>query len=201
MRTARLVARLLLTLVALAVVVAIVAACFLRKVQSDEMAPTLLPGDLVWVLPLTPTRGDIVQLEDPNDPGRLVLRRVVAEPAQKVRFDEGGLRVNGKRVRQQEPVAVDGIVTAKETIWSKPPARATSWFVQKADREASWKTEPYEVPADSWYVLSDNREWALDSRWWGAIPGGTVKGVVRARIGPKDEHRGPVTWLVGVPED
>ena len=81
--------------------------------------------------------------------------------------------------------------------------------VLRADREPTWKTEPYEVPASQWYVLADNREWALDSRWWGAVDASTVKGVVRLRIGPSDElgtkkdepHRGPVTWMKGVPVD
>jgi signal peptidase I len=201
--------RLLVGAVAVAVVLLLVASLFLRKVTSDDMAPTLLPGDYVWIVPVTPTRGDIVRIPDPNDPEQYVLRRIVADPEQKVRFDENGLRVNGKRVRQQDPVAVDGVVTTKETIWSKPPARASSWFIWRADRDATWKTEPYEVPANHWYVLADNREWALDSRWWGAVDASAVTGVVRLRIGPSDElgakkdepHRGPVTWMKGVPVD
>jgi signal peptidase I len=201
--------RVLAVLFAVSVVLLAVASLFLRRVTSDDMAPALLPGDLVWIVPVTPTRGDIVRIPDPNDPDRYVLRRIVAEPEQKVRFDEGGLRVNGKRVRQQDPVAVDGVITTKETIWSKPPARATTWYIRRADREPTWKTEPYEVPADHWYVLADNREWALDSRWWGAVDKSAVTGVVRLRIGPSDElgtkkdqpHRGPLTWMKGVPED
>jgi signal peptidase I len=201
--------RVVLALLAVTVVLLAIGSAFLRKVTSDDMAPMLLPGDIVWIVPLTPTRGDIVRIPDPNDPARTVLRRIVAEPEQKVRFDDGGLRINGKRVRQQEPASVDGVVTAKETIWSKPPARASAWFVRQADRESSWKTEPYEVPLNHWYVLADNREWALDSRWWGAVDASTVQGVVRLRIGPKDNlgpnekdpDRGVITWMKGVPVD
>ena len=53
------------------------------------------------------------------------------------------------------------------------------------------------------------REWALDSRWWGAVDSSAVTGVVRLRIGHPDElgtkkdkpHRGPATWMTGVPVD
>jgi signal peptidase I len=201
--------RILAAALVLALALLAVGSLFLRRVTSDDMAPTLLPGDIVWIVPHTPTRGDVVRIPDPNDPDHFVLRRIIAEPEQKVRFDENGLRVNGKRVRQQDPVAVDGVVTTKETIWSKPPARASSWFVHRADRESSWKTEPYEVPAGQWYVLADNREWALDSRWWGAVDASAVTGVVRLRIGPPDglgttkekPERGYVTWMKGVPVD
>ncbi len=209
MKLLRVTLRVLLGLLAVAVVLLVVASAFLRRVTSDEMAPMLLPGDIVWIVPLTPTRGDVVRIADPNDPDRMVLRRIVAEAEQKVRFDEGGLRVNGKRVRQQDPGAVDGVVTARETIWSKPPARASSWFITRADRDPSWKSEAYEVPLGHWYVLADNREWALDSRWWGAVDASAVTGVVRLRIGPadnlgptdKDPDRGRVSWTKGVPAD
>jgi signal peptidase I len=209
MKILRWVLRILGGLLVVAVVLLAIASLFLRRVTTDDMAPTLQPGDLVWIVPMTPTRGDIVRIPDPNDPARYVLRRIVAEPEQKVRFDDGGLRVNGKRVRQQDPISADGVITTKETIWSKPPARACTWYVLRADRESTWKTEPYEVPANQWYVLADNREWALDSRWWGAVDASAVSGVVRLRIGRPDElgtkkdkpHRGPVTWMKGVPAD
>jgi signal peptidase I len=97
MKILRWVLRVLVGLLAMAVVLLAVASVFLRRVMTDDMAPTLRRGDLVWIVPMTPTRGDIVRMPDPNDPAHYVLRRIVAEPEQKVRFDEGGLRVNGKR--------------------------------------------------------------------------------------------------------
>ena len=35
---------------------------------------------------------------------------------------------------------------------------------------------PYAVPADSYFVLGDNREDSHDSRFWGAVPHANIKG-------------------------
>ncbi|RME25267.1 MAG: signal peptidase I [Deltaproteobacteria bacterium] len=180
---------------ALAVVVLLLAAAALatvRRVGDGEMRPTLKPGDLVVVLPVKPLRGDIVVLRDPLDPDRRVLRRALTDGDSKVRWDEGGLRINGKRVRQTDMGELEGDSVQQEVIWSKPPARAKKWLVRLRKPPAFWTSDVVEVPEEHWYLLADDRDRAVDSRWWGPVPESAIEGVVRLRVGPPDTWRGLV---------
>ncbi len=82
------------------------------RVPSGSMAPTLLPGDHVFVsrlayavrLPFTrlrllqlgaPRRGDVVVFESPRDPATHLVKRVVGVPGDVVELREQVLYVNG----------------------------------------------------------------------------------------------------------
>lgn len=172
----------------------------MREVRGDEMAPTLAVGERVWVLPLPVLRGDIVSLDDPLDPGRVVLRRVVAEAGQKIRYEEGNIFIDGKRIRQQEMGHDEHYQFLKENIWSKPPARATAWLIRRRAENVRWEaTEPYKIPEGMWFVMADDRDGALDSRWWGPVPDGAIHGVVRLRVGQEDEWRPQVQFMKPIP--
>jgi len=167
-----------------------------RRVGSDEMGWTYQKDDIVWILPGEVYKGDVVLVADPLDPERRVLRRVVALAGDKVRFEDGAVRVNGKRIRQKDMGLRDGVQVFKEVIWSRPPARATNWLVQRVNRPVLWETDgPIKVPDDHVYLLADNRDEAIDSRWWGPVPAASIQGVVRARYGTADDWRGAVQWL------
>ncbi len=176
----------------------------MRRVGSDEMAWTLQRDDLIWVLPVRVRKGDVIVMDDPLDPARTVLRRVIGLPGEKIRYEDGSIKVNGKRIRQTD---MDHVVvgevrykTFKEVIWSRPPARATSWLVtHTADRPVAYSMpDKVEVPAEHWFVLADSRDRALDSRWWGPIPQSAVKGVVRMRLSARDRLREPWAWLAPI---
>jgi signal peptidase I len=194
--------RIIIAAISFTILAALVVLLPLRTVGSDEMAWTLQQGDLVWIVPGETFKGDIVLLDDPLDPGRTVLRRVIAMAGDKVRYEDGGLRVNGKRIRQSDMGARDAAQVFKEVIWSRPPARATNWLVQRVQRPVLWElTDPVEVPAGHVYLMADSRDEAVDSRWWGPVPADTLHGVVRARYGEADDWRGAIQWLrpVGQP--
>lgn len=169
----------------------VAAALPLRRVSDSSMAHTILPGEWVWIVPGRVRKADVVALADPLDPSRVVLRRAVAGPGDTVRYDEDGLRVNGRRIHQTDMGKVDGFRVYKEVIWSRPPPRANTYFV----RILANKPVKYElpgkitVPEGHWYLLADDRDESLDSRWWGPIAESAIKGVVRFRIGHKDAWR------------
>jgi signal peptidase I len=172
----------------------------LRTVTDQEMAWSLQPGDHVWIVPDRVRRADIVLVEDPLDPSRKVLRRAVGRAGQKVLVDPQGVRINGKRVRQQEMGEHDRYRVIKEVIWSAPPARANSYLPLIVDQPAIWKmAEPVEVPDGHWFLLADNRDLGLDSRWWGPVPESKILGVVRFRVGTKDTWR--PAWELLRPEE
>ena len=177
----------------------------MRKVGNDEMAWTLQTGDTVWILPVEVLKGDVVLLDDPLDPARTVLRRVVAMPTDKVIYEDGAVKINGKRVRQTDMGKADvgdrERRVFKEVIWSRPPARPTNWLVTRlVEKPVKWKTsDRLEIPEDHVFVLADDRDGALDSRWWGPIPLSAVQGVVRARYGTADEWRPAFELLKPIP--
>lgn len=167
-----------------------------RQIADDEMAWSLRRGEWVW-LHRGPTRAwdpllpaDVVLVADPLQPGRAVLRRVVATGGQTVAFDEGGVRVNAKRLRVQEMGDQPGVFVRKETIWSKPPARANDYLLMVDNPTTRWTAAgEVKVPEGHLFLLADARDLALDSRWWGPVPATAVIGVVRAHLAEPDLWR------------
>ena len=170
-----------------------------RTVDGDEMSPSIRSGDVVWILPgLDILQGDVVVLQDPLDPERTVLRRAIAGGGTTVRFTNDGIRVDSKRLRQKDMGSLDGYAVHQETLWSKPPARATEWLIRRRrDPSVQWAAEPVDVPEDHWYLLADDRDDAVDSRWWGPVPVASIRGVVRLRYGPPDPWRDRLVLLKG----
>ena len=145
-------------------------------------------------------KADVVRVADPLDPSRTVLRRVIGLPGQKIKVDDQGVRINGKRLRQEEMGDLDGKRVLKEVIWSSPPARANAYLPMIADQPGGWKNEtPVEVPEGYLYLMADNRDGALDSRWWGPVPLSAVQGVVRLRVGKADTWR--PQWELMIPKE
>ena len=120
-------------------------------IPSRAMEPTLEPGDRVLARPLGgrhPQRGDLVVFEPPPSalpagglPVTRLISRVVAVGGDRIGIANGRLTVNDEVV--DESYLAAGTTT---------------------DRLASTR-----VPADSIYVLGDNRGNALDSRSYGAV--------------------------------
>ena len=80
----------------------------------------------------------------------------------------------------------------KETLWAKKPAVGREWLVRhQAEPNSLWSAEPVDVPDGHVFLLADDRDHAMDSRWWGPIPTATIRAVVQIREG--DAH----TWRPG----
>ncbi len=181
---------LLIGLTALLLLLALAAVLPMRRVSGDEMAWSLRDGELVWIVPMRIRRGDVVLVQDPLDPERRVLRRAIGSPGQKIRVEEGSVRVNGKRIRQQDMGREGEFRILKEIIWSSPPARPNPHFILQLLRPVKWSLDgKVIVPEGHWYLLADDRHRAVDSRWWGPVPESEIVGVVRARWGEADEWR------------
>ena len=126
------------------------------RIASASMAPTLQAGDRVLANKLAyrvgePSRGDVVVFEEPARDGAAAVKRVAAVEGDRVFIRDGVLVVNG--ARQDEPYL---------------------------DREAvdSQFFGPVTVPADSVFVLGDNRADSRDSRHYGPVPEGELTGEV-----------------------
>lgn len=142
---------------AVAVALAFVVRALLRiyTIPSASMVPTLEVGDHIVVTSYLfgePARGDIVVFRSNSDPNELVVKRVIALPGELVDAQLGRVRIGGHTV-------------------------AEPYLLQQGSAGAF---ESQIVPADSLFVMGDNRGQSLDSRHWGALPRARVVG--RARL-------------------
>lgn len=154
------------------------------RVPDDDMAPSLFRGDLVVLLPLAPRPGDVVALVDPLDPSRWTLRRVEARGGN-VRYDDAAFVMDDA----PEPLLEMGRDADWVTLQEGPH------LIRHLPRAVRWRTEDEPVPAERLYLGADNRDVALDSRWWGQVPAEVAQGVVVLRFGsPRHPWRG---WIGG----
>ena len=142
---------------ALAVVLAVLAraAVHIYSIPSPSMAPALEAGDQILVtryIRSRPDRGHVIVFRSPYDADELMVKRVVAVPGDLIDSRLGRVRIGGHTL--PEP------------------------YVRRAATTGAISTQV--VPADSYFVLGDNREDSLDSRSWGVVPRASVVG--RARL-------------------
>jgi signal peptidase I len=141
--------------VAVALAAAARAAVHIYWIPSGSMAPTLTPGDQIVVtryIRSTPERGDVIVFRSPAGSDDLIVKRVVGMPGDLVDSRLGRVRIGGHTL--PEPYVLRTAATGA--------------------------IDPQVIPADSYYVLGDNRDDSLDSRTWGVVPRTHVVG--RARL-------------------
>ena len=144
-------------------------------VSSASMSPTLLPGDFVLVNRLVyhlhpPRRGDIIALRFPQADGREFVKRVIGLPGDVVREEGGRLYVNGALLAQAQPIDTN-----------EQPA-------------PEGRQLPRPVPAGRLYVLGDNRDSSLDSRFWGTVGEEDVVGEAFLICWSRGKHWWEVRW-------
>ena len=164
------------------------------KIPSGSMEGTLLVGDFLLVnkvvygaeLPLTghrlpglkqPTHGDVIVFEWPRDRTKNFVKRLVGMPGDTLAMRDGILIRNG--VALAEPYVSHSDPDA-DPVWEE--FRWQSNFLVKTAGAAvayhpsrnNWG--PIVVPGAEYFVLGDNRDNSLDSRYWGFVPDSLLRG-------------------------
>lgn len=148
---------------------AVVIALFVRaffvqayKIPSSSMEPTLLVGDHILVIKCLygiripfigkqliefsePKRGEIVVFVYPRDPKKDFIKRVIGLPGEQVEIRDKRVFISGRPL--EDPWGV----------WEKGE-------VQRPD------FGPVKVPEGHYFVMGDNRDNSMDSRYWGFVP-------------------------------
>jgi signal peptidase I len=137
------------------------------RVEGQSMAPTLEDQDRLIVNKLAyrlhdPQVGDIVMLYYPIDPDKSFVKRIVAEPNDTLRSQ------NGRVYRNEVPLPDEFI---------PPEFRSTDTWGPKV------------VPPGYYFVMGDHRNNSSDSRSWDYVPKKYIIGKVQIRWWPVNHAR------------
>lgn len=145
------------------------------KIPSGSMEDTLAIGDHLLVskfiygtkIPFVdnrvltvrdPHQGDVIVFEYPEDPSKDFIKRVIGVPGDVVEGKEKKVYVNGKLYVNSHEIHKE-----KEIIPKEMNPRDTFG--------------PVTVPADSYFVMGDNRDRSYDSRFWKFVRRDQIKGL------------------------
>jgi signal peptidase I len=160
-------------------------------IPSATMYPTILPRDRVIAVKNTyqtadPHRGDLVLLVDPDDRRIYFIKRVVAIAGDTVEIKSGNLYVNGVEL-PREPVGPATISSGKttstgEVFYENNNGAKYRIFISQEKPAADFG--PITVPKYDCFVMGDNRNDSLDSRYFGPIAVTSLKGKFEYRYWP-----------------
>ncbi len=136
-----------LILVAVAVVTFVAIRLTLQstKIAGDSMEPSLHNGQYLLVSKVAyrfqpPARGDIVLLRSPQEPGKVLVKRIIGLPGEEIALQSGKVFLDGHPL--DEP------------------------YVIYSGRDSYG---PLELKEGQYFTLGDNRPLSNDSRLWGAL--------------------------------
>jgi|GEM_PF-189948 len=157
----------------IAAVVVVEVSVATRVMTSASMDDTLKVGDFVLATPIAdgfdPDPGMILIFEAPHQEGTELVKRVVGMPGDTLEMRDKALYRNGER--QAEPWV----------SWADPEADdrhpwmdwQETYLTRDVDREDYRPSRdqwgPLVVPDDRFFMLGDNRDLSLDSRYWGLV--------------------------------
>ncbi len=159
------------------------------KIPSGSMIPTLMIGDHILVSKLAygiqwpgdckmhvnlppvtcytshtlvafgaPSRGDIIVFRFPEDEDKDFIKRIVGVPGDSIEIKSKVVFVNGQPLddsgyaQRVDPGLIDGAINPRDNFG------------------------PVVVPHGSYFVMGDNRDQSLDSRFWGYVREEKIRG-------------------------
>jgi signal peptidase I len=159
------------------------------KIPSGSMIPTLLIGDHILVSKLTyglqwpgdckphwsfppvtcyrtitlvnfgkPERGDVIVFRYPEDEDKDFIKRIIGVPGDTIEIRNKVVRVNGALLHDSgyaqrvDPGIIDGTINPRDNFG------------------------PVTVPEGAYFVMGDNRDQSLDSRFWGYVREEKIRG-------------------------
>ncbi len=183
------------------------------KIPSGSMERTLLVGDFLIVNKLVygaeipfsgahlpairaPRHGDVIVFEWPVDPSKNFVKRLVGLPGDTVSMQAGVLVRNGTALNEEyvEHTHPDIDPLNEEFRWQKSYLAEVSTYSPSLN---NWG--PIVVPPRHMFVLGDNRDNSLDSRYWGFVPDSLLRGTplfVYYSFTP--DSSSPAPWLTRI---
>ncbi|MDH3224896.1 MAG: signal peptidase I [Gemmatimonadota bacterium] len=181
-------------------------------ITSGSMENTLLVGDFLLVnraaigsrIPLTDVRipgyssverGDILVFDPPHEEDLKLVKRLIGVPGDTLEMRGKTLFLNG--VAQEEPYVViteygdqfDGTM-----LWQREYLVGNTDPAEYRPSRDSWG--PIAIPDGHYFMLGDNRDTSLDSRYWGLLEGWRLEGrAVAIYFSYEKESFKPFPWI------
>ncbi len=170
------------------------------KIPTGSMERTLLVGDFLLVNKLlygaeipfsgrrlpairAPQHGDVIVFEYPVDPSKNFVKRLVGLSGDTLAMRDGELLRNGQRMAEQYVVHTEpGVDPVNEEFrWQRGYLVKTAVAAGAIGDAAGYRPSrnnwgPIVVPPRHFFVLGDNRDNSLDSRYWGFVPDSLLRG-------------------------
>jgi signal peptidase I len=160
---------------------------FVNKLRLGPHIPfthTALPGYA------EPRRDDVVVfVSPPQDPAirispadvtPMLIKRIVGVAGDTLYMRHGSLFVNGSLVapRNHEPAPLGALVDQPQPLfaWQHRIAIANSRFGAPESSPSLHSWGPLVVPPDNFFMMGDNRDNSVDSRYYGTVPRENLRG-------------------------
>jgi signal peptidase I len=169
---------------------------------SEAMTPTLFAGEYFTERAIAPgaagtlPRGALVTHRFPLDPSKQFVKRIIALAGDTIAMVDRRVWINGVVAPDSHAWYAD---TSADPAWDE-----FRWQERYLARPAGPSSTPYSpsqnnwgplvVPSGSYFVLGDNRDNSLDSRFWGFVPAGDIVGVPRRVYFSFDRTSGRIRW-------
>ena len=164
------------------------------SIPSGSMMPTLVEGDYLFVskwsygyskyslpslppyvgylptegrvLAFTPTRGDVIVFRKPHEEETDYIKRLIGMPGDRIQVKNGVLFINDvavPRVPEGDFVAEDGskVPQFRETL----PEGVSYLTLDLNPNSSGDNTREFTVPPEHYFMMGDNRDNSLDSRF------------------------------------
>lgn len=123
-----------------------------HRVSGDSMLPNFENGELILTDKLTfkfgePKRGNVIVFKAPPDRKKDFIKRIVGTPGETISLVNGRVLINKQFL--------------SENYLSPVTQAASGSFLKEG--------EDKQIPANSYFVMGDNRSHSFDSREWGFL--------------------------------
>jgi len=152
------------------------------RIPASSMAPTLLIGDQVLIDKSISwngavlQRGEIVVFKFPEDETKEFIKRIIGLPGETILIRNKTVYVNDQPLddasyaQRIDPGIIDGAINPRDNFG------------------------PVTVPGEAYFVMGDNRDQSLDSRFWGHVQRSKVLGKLRFIFWSWDAESSTVRW-------
>jgi len=162
------------------------------RIPSGSMKNTLLVGDFLLVnkvifakpgpwhslLAYEPVQlDDVIVFHYPMDYSLHLVKRVIGVPGSKVRLHQGHVYVDDRLLTEPYALYITAYPNTFRDEFPAPvytdPGVSTRWWMQMS---LDVHNGELVIPPGDYFVLGDNRNDSLDSRYWGFVPRNNIVG-------------------------
>src|SRR4030066_2024699 len=124
----------------------------LLEITGDSMEPNYHNKEQILAEKVStklqpPRRGEVIVFISPQDSNKLLIKRVIGLPGEKVKISNGNVYINGKKLNETY------LASEAKTAGGKAIIEDTE----------------YAIEPNSYVVMGDNRGFSNDSRNWGSL--------------------------------